>query len=105
MSNGGSGSPLSIVDTQSKKIVNTVCLHTSVGPIAISRDKDGRYLFVGNGDGLTVFDRRALDVSDKSLNEIPLGGSVSGIAVAEDNSVYAFVPGKALLFLYNPAGL
>ena len=56
MSNGEGGSPLSIVDTQSKNIVNTVCLHTSVGPIAISRDKYGRYLFVGNGDRMTVFD-------------------------------------------------
>ena len=105
MSNGESGSPLSIVDTQSKKVVNTVCLHTSVGPIAISRDKDGRYLFVGNGDGMTVFDRKALDASDSSLNEITLGSGVSGFGVAEDNSVYAFVPGKALLYLYNPAGL
>lgn len=105
MSNGEGGSPLSIVDPQSKKIVNTVCLHTSVGPIAISRDKDGRYLFVGNGDRMTVFDRKGLDASDRILNEIPLGSGVSGIGVAEDNSVYAFVPGKALLFLYNPQGL
>ena len=105
MSNGEGGSPLSIVDTQSKNIVNTVCLHTSVGPIAISRDKDGRYLFVGNGDGMTIFNRKSLDTSDRSLNEIPLGSGVSGIGVAEDNGVYAFVPGKNLLFLYNPQGL
>ena len=105
MPNGEAGSPLSIVDLQATKIVNTVCLHTSVGPIAISRDKDGRYLFVGNGDGLTIFNRRSLDTSDRSLNEIPLGSGVSGISVAEDNSVYAFVPGKNLLFLYNPQGL
>lgn len=105
MSNGEDGSPLSIVDAQSKKVVNTVCLHTSVGPIAISRDKNGRYLFVGNGDRMTIFDRKSLDVSDRNLNEIPLGSGVSGIGVAEDNSVYAFVPGKALLFLYNPEGL
>ena len=105
MSNGEGGSPLSIVDPQSKKVVNTVCLHTSVGPIAISRDKDGRYLFVGNGDRMTVFDRKSLDTSDRSLNEIPLGSVVSGIGVGKDNSVYAFVPGEALLFLYNPQGL
>ena len=105
MSNGEDGSPLSIVDTQTNKIMNTVCLHTSVGPIAISRDKDGRYLFVGNGDGMTVFNRNGLDTSDRSLIEIPLGSGVSGIGVAEDNSVYAFVPGKALLFLFNPTGI
>lgn len=105
MSNGEDGSPLSIVDPKSKKVVNTVCLHTSVGPIAISRDKGGRYLFVGNGDRLTVFDRKSLDASDRSLNEIPLGSGVSGIGVDENNSVYAFVPGRALLFLYNPQGL
>jgi len=103
--NGEVGSPLSIVDPQSRKVVNTVCLRTSVGPIAISRDKDGHYLFVGNGDNITVFDRKALDASDISLNDIPLGSGVSGIGVAEDNSVYAFVPGRNLLFLYNPQGL
>ena len=81
MSNGKDGSPLSIVDPKSKKVVNTVCLHTSVGSIAISRDKGGRYLFVGNGDSLTVFDRKSLDASDRSLNEIPLGSGVSGIGV------------------------
>lgn len=105
MSNGEGGSPLSILDTQSKKVLNTVCLHTSVGPIAISRDKDGRYLFVGNGDRMTVFDRKGLDASDRSLNEISLEGRVSGIGVDEGNSVYAFVPEKHLLFLYNPQGL
>lgn len=105
LSNGEGGSPLSIVDLLSRKIVNTVCLHTSVGPIAISRDKDGRYLFVGNGDGMTIFNRKSLDTSDRNLNEIPLGSGVSGIGVAEDNGVYAFVPGKNLLFLYNPQGL
>lgn len=105
MSNGEGGSPLSIVDPQSKTIVNTVCLHTSVGPIAISRDANGRYLFVGNGDRMTVFDRKGLDVSDKSLNEIPLGSGISGIGVAEDNSVFVYVPETALLFLYNPEGL
>lgn len=105
MPDGKGGSPLSIVDPQSRKIVNTVCLHTSVGPLAISRDTNGRYLFVGNGDRMTVFDRKSLDASDKSLNEIPLGSAVSGIGVAEDNSVFVYVPGTGLLFLYNPEGL
>ena len=103
MSNGEDGSPLSIVDPRSKKVVNTVCLHTSVGSIAISRDADGQYLFVANGEHMTVFDRKSLDTSDKSLNEIPLEGAISGIGVAEDNSVYAFLPGHRL-FVYNPQG-
>jgi DNA-binding beta-propeller fold protein YncE len=109
MSDGEGGSPLSIVDPRSKKVVNTLCLQTSVGAIAISRDADGQYLFVANGDRMTVFDRKSLDTSATSLNEIPLGGGISGIGVADDNSVYAFVPGdalrKPLLFLYNPQGL
>ncbi len=105
LSDGENGSPLSVVDPQAKKVINTVCLRTSVGPIAISRDKEGQYLFVGNGDRMTVFNRKSLDSSGKSLNEIPLGSWVGGIGVADDNSVYAFVPEKALLFLYNPAGL
>jgi hypothetical protein len=109
MSDGEGGSPLSIVDPRSKKVVNTLCLQTSVGAIAISRDADGQYLFVANGDRMTVFDRKSLDTSATSLNEISLGGGISGIGVAEDNSVYAFVPGdalrKPLLFLYNPQGL
>jgi DNA-binding beta-propeller fold protein YncE len=100
-----SGSPMTVVDTKTRQPRNTLCLHTSVGAMAVSRDPDARYLFVANGTWLSVFDTTTLDTTHKALNDIPLEGAVEGIGVADDNSVYAFLPNSRRLFLYSPAGL
>jgi hypothetical protein len=50
---------------------------------------------------LGVFDRGRLSL----LNDIPLEADVGGVGVAEDDSVYAHVPGTHKLFVYSPTGL
>lgn len=99
------GSPLSIVDLTNRKILNTLCLRTSVGAVALSRDSAAKYLLVANGDWLTVFDRQSLDGVARRLNDIPLGASIAGFGVAADNSIFAYVPDKGMVFVYNPQGL
>jgi DNA-binding beta-propeller fold protein YncE len=96
-----SGSPFSVVDAKTRTIINTTCLHTSVGAIALSRDQRQRFLFIANGRNLSVFDRENLSL----LNDIVLEADVGGIAIAEDNSVYAYIPGAHKLFVYSPSGL
>jgi DNA-binding beta-propeller fold protein YncE len=99
------GSPLSVVDlSDHNKIINTICLRTSVGVMTISQP-DGRYLYVANGTILSVFDTKRLDVATKSLNDIPLEAAVEGLSAAADGSVYAYLPASNRLFLYSPAGL
>jgi 6-phosphogluconolactonase (cycloisomerase 2 family) len=105
------GSPFSIVNLISKK-TSTFCLRTSVGAIALSRDVGHRYLFVANGNRLTVFDTEKLSderklealLTDPSpyLSDISLEASVAGMAIADDNSVYAFLPVSRRLFIYTP---
>jgi 6-phosphogluconolactonase (cycloisomerase 2 family) len=105
------GSPFSVMSLSEKKI-SSFCLRTSVGPIALSRDQNQRYLFVGNGNRLTIFDTQKL-ADEKSLEamlsdanayltDIPLEAAVSGIGIADDNSVYAFLPQSRRLFMYSP---
>jgi DNA-binding beta-propeller fold protein YncE len=106
------GSPLSIVNLQDRTS-KSVCLRTSVGAIAVSRDVAARYVFVANGNALTVFDREKLDRDRNKdidpgavqLNDIPLEAPVTGIGVAEDNSVYAYLPQSRRIFIYSPTGL
>jgi len=108
------GSPFSIVNLKDYQI-SSFCLRTSVGVIALSRDAKQRYLFVANGNRLTVFDTdkladgknlQALLASPSPyLTDIPLEASVSGIGVADDNSVYAYLPQSRRLFIYSPPGL
>jgi DNA-binding beta-propeller fold protein YncE len=105
------GSPFSVVSLDDGKI-SSFCLRTSVGPIALSRDPNQRLLFVGNGTRLTVFDtqkladRKTLETmltdADPYLTDIPLEAAVNGIGVADDNSVFAFLPQSRRLFLYSP---
>jgi len=102
---GEIGSPLSRVDLETLKVTATACLRTSVGAIAISHDLEGRYLFVANGTRLSVFDRRSFAADAAPLNDIPLEAGVLGIGIADDNSVYAYLPSARRLFLYSPAGL
>jgi DNA-binding beta-propeller fold protein YncE len=99
-----SGSPMSVIDTTTKEVKYTICLHTSVGSMAISRP-DGRYLLVANGTNLSVFDVLNLDKSQRPVNDIPLEGPVTGLGVAADNSVYGFIPTSRRVFLYSPTGL
>jgi hypothetical protein len=79
-------------------------------PMALSRDLKQRYLFVGNGNRLTVFNTKKLaeeaaPLKDIELNDIPLEAAVAGIGIADDNSVYAYLPTARRLFIYNPEGL
>jgi len=104
------GSPFSVIDVKSEKVINTICLRTSVGAIALSCDANQRYLVVANGSWLSVLDREKLDQPATSLtgimlNDINLEANVSSVAVADDNSVYAFIPATPRLFLYSPVGL
>lgn len=102
---GEPGSPLSVVDLRTEKIINTLCLRTSVGALAVSRDPEARFLIVANGTRLSVFDTKTLDTAQAPLNDIPLEAPVDGFSVARDDSVYAFLPQSRRLFLYNPSGL
>jgi YVTN family beta-propeller protein len=106
------GSPFSVVNLGTHTI-KTICLRTSVGAMALSRDMQQRYLFLANGSRLTIFDRQKLDSGDAvaldttavQLNDIPLEAPVIGIAIADDNSVYAYLPEAHKLFIYAPTGL
>jgi hypothetical protein len=71
----------------------------SVGPMAVSRGKDAKYLFVANGSRLSVFDTTALDSTQDAFNDIQLSEPVAGIGVTEDNGVYAFLPKSRRLIL------
>src|SRR5262249_41238326 len=102
---GEARSPLSVVNLKTLTIINTLCLQTSVGALAVSRDPEARYLFVANGTRLSVCDTKTLDTAKEPLNDIPLEAPVAGVGVASDNSVYAFMPQSRRLFLYSPAGL
>lgn len=102
---GKQGGPLSVLDAATGRVLNTLCLRTAVGALAVSRDRDGRYLIVANGSALTVFDRNALDSSAAPLNDIALGAQVSAFGVGDDNSIYAYVPAGKRLFVFSPTGL
>jgi DNA-binding beta-propeller fold protein YncE len=102
---GEAGSPLSVVDLRTLMIINTLCLRTSVGALTASRDPEARYLIVANGTRLSVFDTKALDTAKEPLNDVPLEAPVESFGVADDNSVYAFMPQSRRLFIYSPAGL
>ena len=110
---GGPGSPFSVVDLESRQIGPTICLDTSVSYIAVSRDGD--FVFVANGTAISVFNgkrlraaKRLQDPERKAAGEaalvhtIRLEDAVGGIGVAEDNSVYAWIPSSSRLFLYSP---
>jgi DNA-binding beta-propeller fold protein YncE len=105
---GSPGSPLSVVDLGSQKIINTVCLRTSVGAIAISRDDKELYLVVLNGDSMSVFDRLGLDKATNTLdgvrlNDIRPEAPIDSFGIADDNSLYAFISKTPRLFLYSRA--
>ena len=113
---GGFGSPFSVVDLQSRKVGPTICLDSGVNLIAVSRDGD--FIFVANGALISVFDGKRLrnakrlpkeqqDAAGEAalVHPIPLEGAVAGIGVAEDNSVYAWIPSSKRLFLYSPGTL
>lgn len=113
---GGRGSPFSVVDLKSRKVGPTICLETSVNWIAVSRDGD--FVFVANGNQISVFDGRLLREAKRIpaqaqeraglaalVHHIPLEGGVGGIGVTDDNSVYAWIPSSRRLFLYSPGTL
>jgi len=113
---GDAGSPFSVVDLKTRKVGPTVCLDTSVNWIAVS--SDGDFVYVANGNFLSVFDGRLLKdakrlpgaeqnaAGEKALIQpIRLEGGVGGIGIAEDNSVYAWIPSSKRLFLYSPGTL
>jgi sugar lactone lactonase YvrE len=99
---GGRGSPFSVVNIRERKIAHTICLDTSVNWIAVSRD--GAFVFVANGSAISVFDGKRVKLMGAAalVHTIPLEGPVGGLAVAEDNSVYAWIPSTPRLFLYSP---
>jgi DNA-binding beta-propeller fold protein YncE len=113
---GDRGSPFSVVDIQSRNIVNTVCLRVSVDSIALSHDD--AYLFVSNGNNLSVFDARQVRGAGNAalLNDITVKSdkeaAMEGIGVAEEGGVYIWIsntpsntPQQPRLFMYNPSGL
>ena len=99
------GSPLSVVDTKAVRIRYSVCLQMSGGIVAISHDSDERYLFVANGQRLSVFDTKHIDENPTPINDIQLEGPVEALGISDDNSVYAFIPQSRRLFLYSANGL
>jgi hypothetical protein len=104
------GSPLSEVNlTTQNNTSRDICLHTSVGQMVLSRDVDRQFLIVANGTHITVFDAKAehIDSDAALLNDIELEADVAGMGIAEDNSLYAYIPGAKTqrFFAYNPSGL
>ncbi len=100
--NGRAGSPLSVVDTRSKKIKSAICLNTSVNWVAVTHD--GKYLAVGNGNYLSVFDARrvAREGEGALLKTVPLESAVGGIGVTEDDdSIFVWLPDTPRVFLDN----
>jgi DNA-binding beta-propeller fold protein YncE len=99
------GSPLTVVDVKTKRPINTLCLRTSVGSLAVSRDPEARYLFVVNGNYLSIFDTKTIDSDQQPLKDIQLEGPIQGLGIADDNSVYAFIPSTPRIFVTSPTGL
>lgn len=113
---GGPGSPFSVVDLKSRQVGPTICLDTSVNYIAVSHDGD--FVFVANGTAISVFNGKRLRAAKLQqdpgrnaagegalIHTIALEGAVGGIGLADDNSVYAWIPSTPRLFLYSPGTL
>jgi YVTN family beta-propeller protein len=97
---GSPGSPLTVVDTASPSHRNTICLNQGVESLAL--DPNGRFLFVGNGHALGIFETSCLDTATSPQVEIPLEAEVRGIAVTGDGSAYAFIPKSGRIFMLAP---
>jgi YVTN family beta-propeller protein len=82
---GKQGAPLSIVDTESNRIIKSFVLQISSTGLALT--PDGRYLLVTNGYQLSVIDTR----SDELVNSISIRGYGNAIAVRSDNLVIVAV--------------
>ena len=103
---GAEGSPLSAIDLKSSTIVATICLCTSVGEVALSRDETSHYLVVANGKRLSVFDREKFATATPSLlNDIPLEAPILAFGISEDNGIYAYIPESHRLLLGSLKGL
>jgi YVTN family beta-propeller protein len=94
-------SPLSVVDLRSRKIDYSVCLHRSVGALALSRDPEAKYLIVANGNMLSVFDTEKMGVTRRPIIDIPLESTVEAIGVSQDNSVYAYIPESGRVYTFS----
>ncbi|MFQ5686591.1 MAG: YncE family protein [Candidatus Scalindua sp.] len=93
------GSPFSIVDTLTRKVLRTHTLQTSVNLVVVTPDE--QYVLVGNGNNITVFDTK----TDSELKTFtPREASPLGIAVSKDNAVYVLYPGMEV-FTFGLSGL
>jgi YVTN family beta-propeller protein len=102
----GTGSPVSVVDLNKNVVLRTICLHTSVGPIAATLDHNVQYVAVANGNYLSVFQAREMESSKSSPIFIALDAGVSGIASDGTGALYVYKPDsrqQPLFFLY-PSG-
>jgi YVTN family beta-propeller protein len=92
--NGKIGSPLSVVDTQSNRILKTFILQTNTLGAALS--PDGRYVLVTNGFQVTVIDTS----SDTIVANISLRGYGTSIAIRSDGTVITAVSDKRRIVIF-----
>lgn len=98
-SNGKLGSPLSVIDTATHKIIKTLVLQTSVTSVAIT--PDGKYALVGNGRQIDIIKTE----TDSVINTIPLATAPAGIAIYRDERAYVWLPDEDRIFLLGLSGL
>ncbi len=80
--NGGSLSPLSIVDLAGRRELKRHALLTSVNLVVLTPDEE--YALVGNGDQVSIIDTS----SNLVVKTLRFEGPPIGIAVSRDNGVY-----------------
>jgi DNA-binding beta-propeller fold protein YncE len=83
--NGEVGSPLSVVDTVSNRILKTLILQFNTGGLALS--PDGRYVLVTNGFQVSVIDTS----NDTIVGHISIRGYGTSIAIRSDGMVITAV--------------
>jgi YVTN family beta-propeller protein len=81
------GSPLSIVDLESRHEIRTHVLETSVNLAVLTPDE--RHVLVGNGEVVTVVDTE----TDEVIRTFGFGAAPLGIAVSRSGAVYVLLPG------------
>jgi len=83
---GQAGSPLSIIDLESRTELRTHVLQTSVNLAVLTPDED--YVLVGNGEQISIVDTS----SDLVVKSFRFAGAPLGIAVSGENAVYVLLP-------------
>lgn len=91
---GKTGAPLSVIDTESNRIIKTFVLQTSTVGLALT--PDGRYLLATNGYQISIVDTS----TDELVKNVSLREYGSSIAVRSDAVVIVTVSGKRRLVTF-----